>query len=107
MRDHHPHAATASAIDIDVLRLHVPDSCRTRAAKGGTAHCVVRECSSLELNRQGRTSCGERSVPNNDDANTPTKNRCQALFFIPHGGCHLSPWEDLWHRYIIPIKRME
>jgi hypothetical protein len=47
-----PHAAKARAIDLDILRLHEPDTCRTGAAKGGTAHVLFRECSSLELNGQ-------------------------------------------------------
>jgi len=40
MRDHHPHAATAGAIDLDVLRHYEPDSRQAGVAKGGTAHVL-------------------------------------------------------------------
>src|ERR1700722_11995137 len=63
----------------DVLRHRQPDTCRTVAAKGGTAHVL------FELNGRGRTSCRKRSVPNNDSPLRPPKIDVKRFRLSPTG----------------------
>jgi len=58
----------------DVLRHRESDTCRTVAAKGGTAHLLFG-IAIVRVERSGRTPRRERSVPSNGGQIRPPKIR--------------------------------
>jgi hypothetical protein len=81
----HPHATSAVAANLDVLRQRWSDRRhQTSVAIGSTAHVRF-----IRVEMPARTGC-----PGQRLGTTPAQNRCQALFHILPGGWLLSSGED-------------